>query len=234
MQIPNIIVPGYFASAIDYRLLEMELNRLGMPTVTVPLKKSNWFPTLGGRSVVPIIKMLDRTVKETMERYGTSEVNLIAHSAGGWISRIYMGEKPYDIHGDATGEAATWKAHRYVNTLITLGTPHRSQERWTKKNLNFVENNYAGAFHANVRYVCVAGKAVYGKKRLGSWLAYQSYLLTGGEGNTWGDGIVPIDCAHLEGATNITLEGVWHSPKSPNIWYGSSESLKAWIDYLHN
>lgn len=229
MKLPNIIVPGYFAAAIDYLPLEKELNRRGILTVTVPLKKSDWFPTLGGRSVVPIVERLDRTVKEVLERYGTSEVNLIAHSAGGWISRIYMGEKPYDIHGD---KDAVWKAHHYVNTLITLGTPHRSQERWTKKNLNFVADNYSGAFHSDVRYVCIAGKAVCGKKQLGGWLAYQSYLITGGEGNVWGDGIVPIACAHLEGATNIILEGVWHSPKSPYVWYGSDEPLQAWIDYL--
>jgi triacylglycerol esterase/lipase EstA (alpha/beta hydrolase family) len=232
MSLPSVIVPGYFASAIDYQQLEQELNRQGIPTITVPLKKSDWFSTLGGRSIAPIIKKLDRTVEEVLERYGVSEVNLIAHSAGGWISRIYMGDKPYDIHGDVTGEEAIWSAHSRVNTLITLGTPHRSLERWTKKNLNFVEDTYPGAFHGNIKYICIAGKAVYGKKQLGSWLAYQSYQITCGEGNSWGDGITPIACAHLKGATNITLEGVWHSPKSPNIWYGSIEPLKAWIDYL--
>jgi triacylglycerol esterase/lipase EstA (alpha/beta hydrolase family) len=232
MPLPSVIVPGYFASAIDYQPLEKELNQRGIPAVTVPLKKSDWFPTLGGRSVVPILQRLDQTVKKVLERYSTSEVNLVAHSAGGWISRIYLGGKPYDIHGDVSGTEAVWEAHRYVNTLLTLGTPHRSRERWTKKNLNFVEDTYPGAFYTGVRYVCIAGKAIYGKKQLGSWLAYQSYQLTGGEGNVWGDGIVPVSCAHLIGATNLTLEGAWHSPKSPHPWYGSIDPLTAWIDYL--
>jgi triacylglycerol esterase/lipase EstA (alpha/beta hydrolase family) len=90
MSLPSIIVPGYFASAIDYQSLERELNRQGIPTVTVPLKKSDWFPTLGGRSVVPIVERLDRTIKEVLERYSTSEVNLIAHSRRCYWGRSHM------------------------------------------------------------------------------------------------------------------------------------------------
>ena len=187
------------------------------PTAVVPLSKRDWVPTLGGRSVVPILQQIDRTVKQTMTKYSSQEVNLIGHSAGGWIARIYLGEKPYNIHGDVE---AVWKAHTSVSTLVTLGTPHISEERWTKRNLDFVKDNYPGAFHSDVRYVCVAGKAVYGKRRPGGWLAYNSYKLTGGVGNCWGDGITPVAAAHLESAINLTLSGVMHSPNSRGIWYG--------------
>ncbi len=78
----------------------------------------------------------------------------------------------------------------------------------------------------------MAGKAVYGERRLGKWLAYNSYQLTCGRGNCWGDGITSITAAHLTGATNITLEGVMHSPRSPGIWYGSPEVRQAWLSYL--
>jgi hypothetical protein len=33
-----------------------------------------------------------------------------------------------------------------------------------------------------------------------------------GEAEVWGDGVVPLPTAHLEGAINIDLEGVYHSP----------------------
>ncbi|MGK7872916.1 MAG: esterase/lipase family protein [Xenococcaceae cyanobacterium] len=233
MPLPTVILPGYFARATDYHNLEKALNQQGIPAVTVPLRKRDWFPTLGGRSVVPILRQIDRTVKQTLQQYNVSQVNLIGHSAGGWIARIYLGEKPYDIHGDVTSSDGVWKAHSHVATLVTLGTPHISQERWTKRNLDFVKDNYPGAFYPNVHYVCVAGKAVYGKKRLGSWLAYNSYQLTCGKGNCWGDGITPIAAAHLDGATNLILEGVMHSPNSSGIWYGSPEAKKAWVSYLY-
>jgi triacylglycerol esterase/lipase EstA (alpha/beta hydrolase family) len=232
MTLPTVILPGYFASAIEYQQLEKALNDRGVTTTTVPLRKRDWIPTLGGRSVVPILQRIEFTVKYMLSHYKSSAVNLIAHSAGGWIARIYLGEKPYLIHGDVSAAEARWEARKHVHTLITLGTPHTSQERWTKKNLDFVNINYPGAFYPEVRYVCVAGKAVYGERRLGKWLAYNSYQLTCGRGNCWGDGITPIAAAHLTGATNITLEGVMHSPRSPGIWYGSPEVSQAWISYL--
>ena len=230
--LPNVILPGYFASAKEYQELANALNQQKIPTVIVPLRKRDWIPTLGGRSVVPILRQIDSTVKQTLEQYQVPKVNLIGHSAGGWIARIYLGEIPYNIHGDVTETEGVWQAHHQVATLVTLGTPHMSQERWTKRNLDFVQNNYPGAFYPQVNYVCVAGKAIYGKRKRGSWLAYNSYQLTCGEGNCWGDGITPIVAAHLEGATNLTLEKVMHSPRSPGMWYGSPEVRDVWIKYL--
>ncbi|MEN9218260.1 MAG: hypothetical protein Q6J33_04540, partial [Gloeomargarita sp. DG_2_bins_126] len=60
-------------------------------------------------------------------------------------------------------------------------------------------------------------------------LAYESYRLTVGKGEVWGDGITPVAAAHLEGAENITLPGVWHSPRSPGEWYGSPGILPQWL-----
>ena len=57
-----------------------------------------------------------------------------------------------------------WAGARHVSTLIALGTPHFSQERWTRWNIDFVNDTYPGAFHDSVRYVCVAGKSTFGEK----------------------------------------------------------------------
>ncbi|RCJ35384.1 lipase [Nostoc minutum NIES-26] len=230
MPLPTVILPGYLESAIAYRQLEQSLKELGFPTITVPLRRRDWIPTLGGRPVTPILWKLDRTVKQILQECNAAQINLIGHSAGGWISRIYLGEKPYVARGEL--KPSLWRAHPFVATLIALGTPHISQERWTRSTLDFVNNNYPGAFYQNVRYVCVAGKSIFGARRRGSWLAYSSYQLTCGTGNTWGDGITPIAAAHLEGAENLVIEGVRHSPRSPGTWYGSPEPLKTWAQYL--
>jgi triacylglycerol esterase/lipase EstA (alpha/beta hydrolase family) len=132
---------------------------------------------LGGRPITPILVALDRTVKQVLQQYNAAQINLIGHSAGGWISRIYLGEKPYLGRGEIAS-VAPCHAHNYVATLVTLGTPHISQERWTRWNLDFVNNNYPGAFYRDVNYVCVAGKTIFGQRRRGSWLAYSSYKLT--------------------------------------------------------
>ena len=38
---------------------------------------------------------IDATVKQVQDQYASSQVNIIGHSAGGWIARIYLGEIPY-------------------------------------------------------------------------------------------------------------------------------------------
>lgn len=231
MPLPTVILPGYLAGAIDYRQMEHTLNDLGIPAVTVPLLKRNWVPTLGGRSVLPILEQLDATVQQVLRKYDVPSINLVGHSAGGWISRIYLGDQPYDVHGVLPDRTYVWKAHTVVANLLTLGTPHTSFERWTLKNLNFVNHSYPGAFHSHVRYICVAGKAIFGR-RPESWLAFSSYQLTCGQGNCWGDGITPIVAAHLEGAENITLNDVRHSPRSGGLWYGSPEVVQQWAAHL--
>lgn len=232
MPLPTVILPGYFASALEYRSLEQSLQSSGFPTVTVPLTQRDWFPTLGGRSMVPILRKIDQTVKQQLEQHNTSKINLIGHSAGGWIARLYLGETPYNIHNDVSDAAGLWHAYPYVATLVTLGTPHVSQERWTKRNLDFVKINYPGAFYPEVKYVCVAGKAIYGERKFGQWLAYSSYQQTCGIGNCWGDGITPIVAAHLEGAINLTEDGVLHSPRRQGMWYGSPSAMSAWMPHL--
>ncbi|HEY9909087.1 MAG TPA: alpha/beta fold hydrolase [Thermosynechococcaceae cyanobacterium] len=230
MPLPTVILPGYLASAIDYRPLEQALNERSIPTVTVPLRWQDWVPTIGGRSVTPILQRIDATVQQVLAQHGTGKVNLVGHSAGGWLARIYLGELPYCVHPIDTLDSL-WNARLHVHTLLTLGTPHTSQERWTRKNLEFVNLSYPGAFYPDVRYVCVAGKAVFGD-RWRSWLAYSSYQLTCGRGDCWGDGITPIESAHLKGAENLTLEGATHSPKSGRSWYGSPSLLEKWVQHL--
>lgn len=235
MTLPTIILPGFFAGAAPYRTLEAALNQAGIPTTVVPLKRRDWLPTVGGRSVTPILQKLDQTVQAVRQQSNNSPVNVVGHSAGGWIARIYLGDIPYTVHSRDAQHSHSWNAQAYVNTLVCLGTPHHSEERWTKRNLNFVNTTYPGAFYSHIRYVCIAGKSVQGeRRRFGSSFAYKSYELTCGSGECWGDGITPISAAHLEGAENVTLEGVNHSPspRGDRVWYGSDGIFESWASYL--
>jgi triacylglycerol esterase/lipase EstA (alpha/beta hydrolase family) len=232
IMLPTVILPGYLESSVAYQPLAEVLTQKGSPTTIVPMRFKDWVPTIGGRSMVPILRLLHQTVITVLAEQGVNKINLIGHSAGGWIARMYLGELPYTIHHDVSADAGFWNAHRQIATLISLGTPQFSGEKWTKKNLNFVNDNYPGAFYPEVNYVCVAGKSVYGERKWGNLLAYQSYQLTCGTGNTWGDGIIPIEAAHLDGAKNLVIENVKHSPRSADPWYGSPAALAEWQQYL--
>jgi triacylglycerol esterase/lipase EstA (alpha/beta hydrolase family) len=231
MALPTVIIPGYLAGAAPYRPLADQLRQQGRAAFTVPLKRRDWLPTIGGRSVQPILAAIAVTVQQAQSATGCAQVNLVGHSAGGWIARIYLGEKPYTIHAVDHARPHCWQGHRHVHTLITLGTPHTSQERWTRGNLDFVNQTYPGAFYPQVRYVCVAGKAIYGQ-RWRTWFTYNSYQLTCGQGDRWGDGITPVESAHLDKAENVLLPDVVHSPKPGVNWYGSPEIVPQWAQYL--
>ena len=142
MPLPTVILPGYLASAQPYREMEQALADVGFPAVTVPLRRRDWLPTIGGRSVINIIQALDATAQRAMVDHSCNQINLVGHSAGGWISRIYLGHVPYDIHASDRERTLPRPANSHVQTLITLGTPHVSQERWTRKNLDFVNHHY--------------------------------------------------------------------------------------------
>ncbi|MGD1940890.1 MAG: esterase/lipase family protein [Leptolyngbyaceae cyanobacterium] len=231
MTLPTVIIPGYLAGAAPYRGVEADLQARGVWAKTVPLTQASWLPTFGGRSVQPILQAIAQTVEQALETTGSDLVNLVGHSAGGWIARIYLGDMPYDVHRKDRDRPNVWSGHKQVNTLLTLGTPHISQERWTRLNLDFVNDTYPGAYQAQVNYVCIAGKAVFGQ-RWRTWFTYNSYKLTAGEGACWGDGITPITAAHLAAANNVVLEQVYHSPKPGIAWYGSPTVVDQWLPYL--
>jgi triacylglycerol esterase/lipase EstA (alpha/beta hydrolase family) len=120
MAIPTVILPGYLAGAQPYQEMEVSLREMGFPAVTVPLRRRDWVPTVGGRSMLPILHKLDQTVQLVMAETGSDRVNLVGHSAGGWVSRIYLGEIPYDVHPANVGKTCLWKAQTFVNTLAAI------------------------------------------------------------------------------------------------------------------
>jgi len=231
MPLPIVIIPGYFATVSEYQDLQIQLQRLDFVVQTVPVGLQDWLVTVGGRPVTPILQAIDETVQGVQQATGSEQVTLMGHSAGGWIARIYLGSQPYC--------GRVWGRREQVAKLVTLGTPHRSREPWTKRNLGFVNDTYPGAYWDQVEYICLAGKGILGQPfawqrwNVGEWFAYISYELTDGVGRVWGDGITPTTAAHLDGAVNLTLEAVMHSPRGDRIWYGSETILPLWQDYLY-
>jgi hypothetical protein len=55
---------------------------------------------------------------------------------------------------------------------------------------------------------------------------FYEHLLEDAE--TWGDGMVPVETALLEGAEQAVLEGVHHAAVFGRPWYGSPGTVKQW------
>ena len=79
---------------------------------------------------------------------------------------------------------------------------------------------------------------VYAKRGEGSAarVAYTNYQALTGDGEAQGDGVIPVGCAHLPGALQVTLDGVLHSINEAGTtlpterWYGSEKVVDRWLE----
>ena len=266
-----LVVPGYLMGAEEFVPLVEQLRQRGFDAALPAIRWYNWLPTLGGRSLRPILDRIDyaarslsngarvcsengyeipppsketlfdllkelqnarngaQTRQESSEVVTDNRVAIVASSAAGWICRIFLGSGP--PYGDRV-----YHGSDVVHSLVTLGSPHICNEGITRQNVAFVNAHFPGAFENDVRYLCIAGRAVQGQTFLGGSLkdfTYQSYELCSSNGRDWGDGVTPVDCAiGLEGAEKVILDDVWHSPRSGRRWYGSEDVLDQWVSFL--
>jgi hypothetical protein len=205
-----------------YRGMRGALAELtGAPVLVVPATLADWLAATSEWGWERILLKLDRTVDEALALGGGSGVTLVGHSSGGVVGRLYL--SPAAFRGHA------FRGLEKVAHLITLGSPHLTVRgapvrRW-------VDRTYPGAFFApDVSYTAVGGRVIKGssagsaKERVVRVL----YRQLCGDGEQWGDGLVPLRSARLEGARNLVLDGAAHAPVRGRRWYGSPDLVRAW------
>lgn len=221
---PVVIFGGFLSVPTAYRSMYGQLAEMTGQTVRiVDAWTHDWIRSTTRAGWARLLGKLERAVLEAVRHSATGKVTLVGHSAGGVMGRLYLSDRPFLGH--------IYRGTDYVDRLITLGSPHHNRSggqirRW-------VDEQYPGAYFApQVQYVCVAGKRVQGRRdgSVGQRLAYRSYLRLSGAGDSWGDGLVPIESAILPGWHPIILEGVSHFSLSSVAWYGSAEVIPRWWD----
>jgi pimeloyl-ACP methyl ester carboxylesterase len=223
---PVVILGGFFSTRRDYWEMQPALEKLtGQKVAVVRTTRLDWFLSLRPAGWTRILKKLDRTVRSTLEKSGADKVVLVGHSTGGVMGRLYLSPEPF--------RGRSFAGHQVVRALVTLGSPHRNDggrdggsamRRWVN------ETNPGARFTPAVRYVSVAGNSLLGDRNGTSRerAAYRSYKLLCGRGDVWGDGVVPLCAAHLDGAAAVDLDGVFHSPKRGRPWYGNTNVVRQW------
>ncbi|QDZ17504.1 GPI inositol-deacylase [Chloropicon primus] len=237
-----LLCPGLLFSSKRYEDMRRELLKLGHPRVEVlPVKSWDWLPSLLlGEPFGWYLDRMEGLAADLLE--DSSVLSVVGHSAGGWLSRIWL-----------SGE--TYNGKRYnnnsVETLLTLGTPHLSVEEYPfgrvkesrrgeeglamsksarSSSLQFA-NEFAGApklLAQGCEVVCVAGSAVDGSE--GDWLTQTSYKSTcrAYEGVD-GDGVCPVESAILPGCSeSLVVRDVGHGPSNLRPWYGSPLVVGEW------
>jgi len=169
-------------------------------------------------------------------------VTLIGHSAGGFISRIYLSNRPYG------GKA--YKGTDLVHSLVTLGTPHANAPGPAFESVKW----------CNLEPLPIRGLAVGSTGTPGDssgTLTKNGYAFCSGieDGSALdGDGLTTIESAMaldgkhvekkvLDGVTHYPWSdaGIWGDLLAPDLakehkagkpWYGDEKVVDQWVGFL--
>ena len=170
------------------------------------------------------------------------KVALIGHSAGGWISRVYLNDRNYG--------GRKYGGSKYIHSLVTLGTPHVSAPNAAFEGINWLNNDPK---NTSVPSLAVGGTGFMGDE-WGSLTqnAYAFCCPDESNGKSYdGDGLTPLfSSIGMKGAEQMVIEGVahfcwsdvfggdWAAPelakdyKEGRPWYGSSKIVEQWIPWI--
>ncbi|KAH9771101.1 alpha/beta-Hydrolases superfamily protein [Citrus sinensis] len=236
---PAVILPGLGNNSGDYQRLQLTLKDYGVPTVVAEVSRFDWLRNAAGlvdpnywRATLrprPVLdwyfSRMNDAIQKAKEFTPGGKLSLIGHSAGGWLARVYMEE-----FGSSD-----------ISLLLTLGTPHlyiQGARFFGNSNVD-VDSTVAIDTDQPISEVATVDNKTISTATSTTFRARivgQGYKQVCGQADVWGDGVVPEVSAHLEGALNISLDGVYHSPVGSDDalrpWYGSPAVVEKWIHHL--
>ncbi|MCS6989834.1 MAG: alpha/beta hydrolase [Chloroherpetonaceae bacterium] len=227
---PVVLLAGVGLWSALYEEMKRNLasdGRFSEKIFIVPLTPLDWvgFPPSPERSTNRVMRRLHETIARVETLFPNEPITLVAHSGGGTVALIYLlGE---NFQGDAYSNAS-------VQRLVALGTPFRSVEKFAKIKTDFIAERLTPRFFDKVEVISVASSFRKGDPNgdLRERLAFELYRNTFGDGKSDGDGVVPIEACHLDGATNVVIKGAEHLPAPFANWYGATRAVAQWKAYL--
>ncbi|KAI4302871.1 hypothetical protein MLD38_038569 [Melastoma candidum] len=209
---------------------------------------------------------VEEAIREARDLAQGGSLSLLGHSAGGWLARLFIEEfeasdiallltlgtphlpPPKGIPG-VIDQTRGLLDYVEKNCRKAVYTPHLKYVcvagRYIKGSRIFGESQ-AGVISTVpvngdelISEVTVVNEETSTGSTSPTWRARfigQGYKQVCGRADVWGDGVVPEESAHLEGALKISLDGVYHSPVGSDDdsrpWYGSPAVVEKWIEHL--
>ncbi|KAI5647651.1 hypothetical protein M9H77_33656 [Catharanthus roseus] len=221
-----------------------------------------WRGALRPRPVLDwYFRKMFEAISEANEMAQGGALSLIGHSAGGWLARVYMQEfglsnisllltlgtphlpAPKGLPGvvDQTRGLLDYVKKNCPKAVYTPELRYVCVAgRYIQGARLFRSNDDDAEMAVNIEQanpeIAIVNTSKPPSPTIRARFVGQGYKQVCGQADVWGDGVVPEISAHLEGALNISLEGVYHSPVGSDDvtrpWYGSPQVVEQWIQHL--
>ncbi|KAL0425519.1 UNVERIFIED_CONTAM: hypothetical protein Sradi_1086700 [Sesamum radiatum] len=229
------------------------------------LDSNYWRGTLRPRPVLDwYLKRVEEAVNDAKELAQGSTLSLIGHSAGGWLARVYLQEfgisdvsllltlgtphlaPPKGVSGviDQTRGLLDYVEKHCAKAVYTPEFRYVCIAGRYIQGARLLGSSDGDSSTAIVEIDQPVGEMTAistsepASTTLQARFIGQGYKQVCGQADVWGDGVVPEMSAHLDGALNISLDGVYHSPVGSDDetrpWYGSPAIVEQWIHHLLN
>lgn len=155
-----IIVPGFLFGASKYEPLRKSLTEAGLDAVIAPIETWHWIPTLGGRSVRPILERIDWTVDWAMSSpeqpsdtmpwpaYSTADFLADFRNNPGGPFAVGGSTEPEDFPIDVAPRGTFWmdktKKHRPFSSSVSLPPNTASNKEGQNRQVALIGHSAAG------------------------------------------------------------------------------------------
>lgn len=243
-----VVFPGYGCSEQDYLSLKTICAKYAINVDSVPIHRWEWLSVLKGVGTKEYwnyectpntlfdwyLRKATQAVKDSVVKNNGDPVILCGHSAGGWLARSII------QNGTFYGSSSE-RSSDYVKTLLTLGTPnvgHNVHKYDTTRGcLRYIQEQFL--LQPDISYITIGSSvkkvSLHDHYSAEDVMIMNSYLTVLGITDKVilrGDGIVPIDGAHIPGAKQLNFHDVYHFKQSDKLWYFDEDIVVRWLYYL--
>ena len=191
----------------------------------VNVTKFEWLQTNSVKGWTNILNKVDKLASIAISKYKSNKVDLIGHSSGGIILRLFLSNENFN--------GKVYNGQSITSNLITLGSPNKAKRETNLRRL--VNNSFPGNFYKAVNYISVGGEVEINSSQTSLFtkvFAESSYRSISGDKNCKGDGLVPLSSSLLERSQKIIIPNTVHGGFFGKEWYGSTSRVKEWYSKI--
>tara|TARA_B100000214_G_C23868200_1_gene581304 strand:+ start:361 stop:945 length:585 start_codon:yes stop_codon:yes gene_type:complete len=192
----------------------------------VQITKIDWLKTNTVKGWGNILNKVDNCVKNVIKETNAKKIDLIGHSSGGVMLRLYLSKDLFN--------GKKYGGSDFTSNLITLGSPHQAKRATPLRKL--VDEKFPENFFKNVNYVSIGGELEVkssDSSLITKLFAKNSYKSISGEQTSIGDGLVPLSASLLNGSQKIILPKTSHSKIFGETWYGTNDRINEWYKQIN-